>query len=96
MPRRQRPQARKFLPMLTQFECIPRAESAAALRLRRRLTQQFRDSLNKTAGRLDGRRGLRHWDHCVRTCLVIGNGIQLASLREKAPQLEINPRFVRY
>jgi hypothetical protein len=33
-------------------------------------------------------------DHCVRTCLVVGNGLQLVPLREKAPQLDINPRLV--
>jgi hypothetical protein len=48
------------------------------------------------AGRLDGPRGLLQRDHCIRTCLLVGNGPQLVALGEKAPQLDINPKLVSY
>jgi hypothetical protein len=56
--------------------------------------EQLCNSLDKTGSRLDGGRGLFQRNDRVRTGLVVGNGFQLISLREKAPQLEINARLV--
>jgi hypothetical protein len=58
------------------------------------LREQLCESLDETAGRLDGGRGLVQRDDRIRTCLVVGNGLQLVTLREEAPQLHINARLV--
>jgi hypothetical protein len=65
-----------------------------AVHHRRAHCDQLCDSPDKTAGRLDGGRGLFQRDDGVRACLVVGNGFQLLPLREKAPQLEINAGLV--